>query len=91
MNLLKTLDEKLLRDFDLIYLQSVKEKLPHLNAYYVVCLCEVLSGFIDAERTFANDAVLWDELLDNATGLYNSVDISRTLRECSSVEYSGDL
>lgn len=73
---LKLLEDKIVKKLDYKFLDSVKDKFPTNNAYFLVCLTEVIYNSKDYES---------DDILNNVIGkaydLYNGADISSYLRE----------
>lgn len=75
-NHLEVLEEKLISKLDFIFLQKIKEKLPHRNAYFLVCLVEVLNRFIDDENYFETFDDTIEAVIKKATELYSLTNIS---------------
>lgn len=73
---LKLLKEKISHNLDYEFLDSIKEKIPTNNAYFLVCLVETVYNCEDYE----SDNVL-DAVIDKAYDLYSKTDISSYLHE----------
>lgn len=79
-NHLEFLEEKLISNLDFNFLQEIKEKLPYHNIYFLVCLVEILNRFIDEEKHFDSYDVALQSLIDKASELYLSKNISSVLQ-----------
>ncbi len=75
-NHLQFLEDKLINNFDFKFLEEIKEKLPYHNAYYLVCLVEVLNRFIDEGKHFNSYNNTFKTLITEASELYLSTNIS---------------
>lgn len=73
---LKQLEDKLVHDLDYRFLDSIKNKFPTNNAYFLVCLAESIYNSEDYE----SEDIL-DKVIEEAYKLYNDSDISSYLRD----------
>jgi hypothetical protein len=74
------LEEKLINNIDFNFLQKIKKKLPYHNVYYLTCLVEILNCFIIENKHFNSYDEMFQSLIDNASALYLSTDISSVLQ-----------
>lgn len=72
----KLLEDKLLHNTDYEFLNSIKDRFPTNNPYFLVCLAEVI---FNHEEDEAKDIL--NEFIDEAYDLYKSADISGYLSE----------
>jgi len=77
---LEFLEEKLINNLDFNFLQTIKDKLPYNNVYYLACLVEILNCFIIENKSFCSYDAMFQSLIDNASALYLSTDISSVLQ-----------
>jgi len=77
---LEFLEEKLINNLDFKFLQTIKDKLPYHNVYYLTCLVEILNCFIIEHKYFCSYDEMFKSLIDNASALYLSTDISSVLQ-----------
>ncbi|MDP2207593.1 MAG: hypothetical protein Q8K98_02310 [Bacteroidota bacterium] len=75
-NHLEVLEEKLISNLDFIFLQKIKEKLPYCNAYFLVCLIEVLNRFIDDKNYYKTFDDTIEAVIEKASELYLTTNIS---------------
>lgn len=75
---LKLLEEKIFHKLDYTFLDSIKEKFPTNNAYFLVCLVEIIYN----SENYDDEDVL-DALIDKAYELYSNSNISSYLSEIS--------
>jgi len=73
---LKFLEEKLINNLDYNFLQDIKSKLPYNHAYFLVCMVEVLNEFIDERKTFISFDDALQSIIDKASELYLTTNIS---------------
>lgn len=73
---LSILEEKLLNNIDYQFLDSIKHRFPANNAYFLVCLAEIVNNYEDDR----NEDVL-DDIINKAYELYNNTNISSYLSE----------
>lgn len=72
----KLLDEKVVYNTDYEFLNSIKDKFPTNNPYFLVCLAEVI---FNHEEDDTKDIL--DEVIDEAYDLYKNANISEYLSE----------
>lgn len=72
----KLLEDKILHNTDYEFLNSIKDRFPTNNPYFLVCLAEVI---FNHEEDEAKDIL--NEFIDEAYDLYKSADISGYLSE----------
>jgi hypothetical protein len=77
---LEFLEEKLINNLDFNFLQKIKEKLPYHDVYYLTCLVEILNCFIIENKYFCSYNEMFQSLIDKASALYLSTDISLVLQ-----------
>ncbi len=75
-NFLHTIDKKINKDIDFSFLISIKNKLPYWNFYFFVCLAEMLTLFMDENKTFTSEEEVISSMIIEAKKLYESKDIS---------------
>ncbi|MDI6804309.1 MAG: hypothetical protein QME58_10770 [Bacteroidota bacterium] len=86
-NHLEVLEEKLISNLDFIFLQKIKEKLPYRNAYFLVCLIEVLNRFIDDENYYEKFNDTLEAVIEKATELYLTTNISSVFENENPLAY----
>lgn len=79
---LKVFEEKIIKNLDYDFLKKIQNRFPSNNAYFLVCLSEVIFTAINEDSADKNAA--FDELLESfirkAEKLYNSSNISESLQ-----------
>lgn len=86
-NHLKYLENKLIINFDLKFLDKVKDTFPYYNAYFLVCFVETLHRFIAEEKYFSSYDKAFESLIDEASELYLGTNISSLLRNVNVSKY----
>ena len=72
----KLLHEKILHNTDYEFLNSIKDRFPTNNPYFLVCLAEVIFN-----REEDDTKEILNEVIDEAYDLYKNANISEYLRE----------
>lgn len=73
---LRLLEDKILNKLDYDFINSIKSKFPTNNAYFLVCLSEVVYNSNNYE-----DSEVLDEIIKTAYELYKKADISLYLND----------
>ncbi len=72
----KLLEKKIVHNTDYEFLNSIKDRFPTNNPYFLVCLAEVI---FNHEEDDTKD--IFNEVIDEAYSLYKNSNISEYLRE----------
>lgn len=70
------LEEKILNKLDYNFIETIRHSFPSDNAYFLVCLAEVIYNF-----EHAGDDDILGAVIEEAYELYNKSDISSYLRK----------
>lgn len=74
--ILESLRQTLIDKLDFDFLNEIKDRLPYVNVYYLVCLVEVLNRYLNEERDFDSYDTAFRTLTSEAAELYQITNIS---------------
>lgn len=72
--------KNILEELNFQFLEKIKAHLPYNNAYYLVCVAEIIYNMGDDCDWFSDEQDILEEVLKKASDLYNNSDISSYLK-----------